>query len=736
MIADLQAVEHLAKSLALGHAGQQNGQIAGQGLFLAAQLLAVVALVVDAQRRQDAFGLFVQPHTDLMPLELGIAEGAQTLAQQADAAVIERHGRLPDGFGVVHMATHQRRIHKSPVHFFHIGNLVGTDTALVALGIEGEDGLATEIGVAQQEDVAEGMRAVPVGGPVMLLAEKVQQGGLKARVPALFHGRRAGFFLEVQVHLGEHEKQGWRLAGTMGRVLAVGGADPVVHGAGQILHLLVAGADAEQHAGQFVLFAIALEQVGHLAAQEKVLQRAFAFQLLVQVQDLEAGAIARKVQQVRVGEEVVRLFPHEDGDLRRQGRDHGTGQGGLASVLAQQGQAVFRTVGPQPGQQGHVDDAGLPRQQGLQRAVGLGRVAQGLQSLAKFEEKLLEFWLVVPDDAEKFRPIAQGQQGGQADGLRPVTLLQHLDARLGEKVAVEVFAQVFHVIGSDTAGAGRRLAGRLGQSLEGGAHGVGIGHLLVFAVGIIGIGQHADHVHLGEQAQPDGEVRRQPLRRRGGEAGHQPGGFLAAFGIDLGDEIRRPAAEVRQQIAAAVAGQSRDEVGFAGLAGAEDAHTHLAAGGLFALAEKAGGPAHLFLQRGAFAAHGLAIVGQPGGGMARLFRQTGAARCQLNVLFLHDDAPVCPSLVGGVHDAGIQPVAFVRGQGLQTDLQIPGRDEVAGIVRDGGDAEFPFAAFFPLAVADGHVLIVQHLGHVEGDVHLVGQTARGAGAGVFTGEGQ
>ena len=212
-----------------------------------------------------------------MPLELGIAEGAQTLAQQADAAVIERHGRLPDGFGVVHMATHQRRIHKSPAHFFHIGDLVGTDAALVALGIEGEDGLATEIGVAQQEDVAERMRAVPVGGPVMLLAEKVQQGGLKARVPALFHGRRAGFFLELHVHLGEHEEQGGRLAGTMGRVLAVGRADPVVHGAGQILHLLVAGADAEQHAGQFVLFAIALEKIGHLAAQEKVLQRAFAF---------------------------------------------------------------------------------------------------------------------------------------------------------------------------------------------------------------------------------------------------------------------------------------------------------------------------------------------------------------------------------------------------------------------------------------------------------------------------
>ena len=169
------------------------------------------------------------------------------------------------------------------------------------------------------------------------------------------------------------------------------------------------------------------------------------------------------------------------------------------------------------------------------RAVGLGRIAQGLQRLAKLEEELLEFGLVVPDDAEKFRPVAQGQQGGQADGLCPVTLLQHLDARLGEEVAVEVLAQVFHVIGGDAAGAGRRLAGRLGQSLEGGAHGVGIGHLLVFAVGIIGIGQHADHVHLGEQAQPDGKVRRQPLGRRGGEAGHQPGGFLAAFGIDLGD---------------------------------------------------------------------------------------------------------------------------------------------------------------------------------------------------------
>ena len=234
-----------------------------------------------------------------MPFEFGIAEGAQTLAQQADAAVIERHGRLPDGFGIVHMAAHQRRIHKGPAHLFHIGDLVGTDAAFVALGIEGEDGLATEVGIAQQEDVAEGMRAVPVGGPVMLLAEKVQQGGLQTRVPALFHGRRSGFFFELHVHLGEHEEQGGRLAGTVGRVFAVGGADPVVHGTGQILHFLVAGADAEQHAGQFMLFAITLEQVGHFAAQEKVLQRAFAFQLLVQVQDLEAGAVARKVQQVR-----------------------------------------------------------------------------------------------------------------------------------------------------------------------------------------------------------------------------------------------------------------------------------------------------------------------------------------------------------------------------------------------------------------------------------------------------
>ena len=90
----------------------------------------------------------------------------------------------------------------------------------------------------------------------------------------------------------------------------------------------------------------------------------------------------------------------------------GTGQGGLASPRAQQGQAVFRTAGPQPGQQGHVDDAGLARQQGLQRAVGLGRVAQGLQGLAKFEEELLEFGLAVPDDAEKFRPVAQGGSRG------------------------------------------------------------------------------------------------------------------------------------------------------------------------------------------------------------------------------------------------------------------------------------------------------------------------------------
>lgn len=56
-----------------------------------------------------------------------------------------------------------------------------------------------------------------------------------------------------------------------------------MHGARQILHFLIAGADAEQHAGKFFFLAVTLEQIGHLAAQEKVFQCAGAFQFLAEV---------------------------------------------------------------------------------------------------------------------------------------------------------------------------------------------------------------------------------------------------------------------------------------------------------------------------------------------------------------------------------------------------------------------------------------------------------------------
>ena len=217
------------------------------------------------------------------------------------------------------------------LHVLNVVLHVGADARLRAVSAEGEDGVAAEVRVAHEVHVAEGA-AVPVLGPVELDAEEIGQGGLQPRVPAVAHVLDALFALELHVHLGQNEEEGGLVPAPFLGARPLGEAYPVVDGGRQILHFLVARADTEEHARKLLLIAVALEEIGHLAAQEKLLEASGAAQLFGEVRDLEAGAVAREIQKVGVVKELLGFFRHIDGEFRRQGRDHGSRQGGGLSA--------------------------------------------------------------------------------------------------------------------------------------------------------------------------------------------------------------------------------------------------------------------------------------------------------------------------------------------------------------------------------------------------------------------
>ena len=93
----------------------------------------------------------------------------------------------------------------------------------------------------------------------MLFAKKVEERGVQAVGPAGFVVQRAFFLLEFHVELGEHEEQrGVSALPEFGR-LSCGIGHPVVDDGGQILHFLIARADAQEHTGQFEIGLVALE---------------------------------------------------------------------------------------------------------------------------------------------------------------------------------------------------------------------------------------------------------------------------------------------------------------------------------------------------------------------------------------------------------------------------------------------------------------------------------------------
>ena len=346
-----------------------------------AQFFPVVRAIEGRKPSAQALAFFCKAAADLLPLEFGVAQGPQALAQQANAAVVERHGRLPGPFRVRHMLLHQGRMHERLAHFFHKGLLFLPDAGLAPVGVI-ENGLAQKVGIAQQKDIVEGVRAVPVLRPVVHLTKKVHQRGFQPGCPAGFHRGRSGLFFKLHVHLGEHKKERWRFAGAHFRRFAVGGAYPFIHGLRQILHFLGAGSDAEQHAGELFFFAVALKKIGHLAAQKEFLEHVLtAVQRSAQIAELVARAVSGKVQQVGVVKEIVRLFTHVDGDFGREGRHQRARQISLAALRAHKGQHVRRRL-VEALQARHVNNAVAAGYERINGAACLGSVAKLAQGRA------------------------------------------------------------------------------------------------------------------------------------------------------------------------------------------------------------------------------------------------------------------------------------------------------------------------------------------------------------------
>lgn len=79
--------------------------------------------------------------------------------------------------------------------------------------------------------------------------------------------------------------------------------DPALDEVGQGDHLLVGGADAQQHRREFLLGDVAVEQVGDLAAQERLLEGVWLHGKEVREIDLLAAACSREIEKVRLLQE-------------------------------------------------------------------------------------------------------------------------------------------------------------------------------------------------------------------------------------------------------------------------------------------------------------------------------------------------------------------------------------------------------------------------------------------------
>ena len=432
---------------------------------------------------------------------------------------------------------------------------------------------------------------------------------MQAVGPAGFVVHRTFFLLEFHVELGEHEEQrGVSALPEFGR-LSCGVGHPVVDDGGQILHFLIARADAQEHTGQFEIGLVALEEVGHLAAQEELADLIGLGEFAGHVVGLEARAVAGEVEQVGVFEKIVRLVAHGDGQFRRERGDFRSARRDPASVLRDQFEAVRALCLSKAAQRFHVDDAGFAGEQGFLAAKRLIGIAERVEHPAQAQVERRKRFGLVPQDFEQRGAIFGCEASGGVDGLGPVQVLKPLDHGGGPEIPGDVFLQVYHIVFAE-GGPPRFAFGLFRQCVHAGGEGVLVGRGEVAAVGVVGIRQDFDDIQFGQQAQFHGKHGRGAARRQG-EARDEARGLLAARRVDVLNEIGGFVAECRKQRAVGILRQRRDEVGLSGLARAEHAHAHFPRGGGGFLAQGTGEPVALAQERLAGGACGLRVCPDP-----------------------------------------------------------------------------------------------------------------------------
>ena len=141
----------------------------------------------------------------------------------------------------------------------------------------------------------------------------------------------------------------------------------------------------------------------------------------------------------------------------------------------------------------HVNNAVAAGDERVNGATCLGSVAELAQGRAKLYIHCLKFRHAVPDQAHKAGTVFQLQTGGQFHGPHPVAVLEHLHSGARNEVFVHIIAQLFHIVHAHAARYGSRLGAAL-EALQLLGEGLGIGGVLVVAVRIVRIGEHAGHV--------------------------------------------------------------------------------------------------------------------------------------------------------------------------------------------------------------------------------------------------
>ena len=133
----------------------------------------------------------------------------------------------------------------------------------------------------------------------------------------------------------------------------------------------------------------------------------------------------------------------------------------------------------------------------------------------------------------------------------------------------------------------------------------------VVAIGVISVAEHFDQIGLGQQPHLHRRRRRSAGCGLQGKPGHQSGGFAPTFRVDVANEINGLTGKVGQQRRSAFTRQGGNQIGLAGLAGAEHSGAHRALGGLIQTAGLGGQTPEFLGQADFLLPHPVGMLIQP-----------------------------------------------------------------------------------------------------------------------------